>query len=116
MHLSFLSSSGVYVPEAGFVNSNYTTLSGWIHIVINFIGPNHGEGYKLYLNGALFGRAPYRFSGFQVPADGVRRIVIGRAFTNFDGVYGSVDVDELVFFNQTLTPREVMSLYNYTSM
>ena len=40
------------------------------------------------------------------------RIVVGRYLTASDGLYSSVQVDELSFFNHELSLSEIESLYN----
>ena len=40
------------------------------------------------------------------------KIVIGKFFADIDHYYTSMDVDELLFFNHTLTTQEINSLYN----
>ena len=47
------------------------------------------------------------------PGDG--RIVIGRRYSGLDEAYSSVQVDELLFFNQTLTEEEIIMLSNATT-
>ena len=42
------------------------------------------------------------------------RIVIGRHFSGSDGKYASVEMDELLFFNQALTEKEITLLSKYT--
>ena len=44
--------------------------------------------------------------------DGDSRVVFGRYDTDWDGKYATVQVDELVFFNQALDSSEVMELYS----
>ena len=44
------------------------------------------------------------------PGDG--RIVVGRYYTNYDLSYPSVQVDELIYFNASLTSDNVQSIYN----
>ena len=44
------------------------------------------------------------------PGDG--RIVVGRYYTNYDGNYASVHVDELIYFDAALTNDDVQSIYN----
>ena len=39
-------------------------------------------------------------------------VVIGRQFTNLDEKYGSVDIDELLFFNAKLTGEQISSIAN----
>ena len=38
------------------------------------------------------------------------RVVVGRIYTNSDRQYGSVDVDELLFFNQALGEQQIRDL------
>ena len=38
---------------------------------------------------------------------GVSRIVIGRYFTNEDKEYSTVHIDELIYFNNSLTNEEI---------
>ena len=38
------------------------------------------------------------------------RIVIGRLYTNSDQAYSSVEIDELRFFNQTLSEAQITML------
>ena len=44
---------------------------------------------------------PTSFSNHHNVGDG--RIIIGRRYTDNDGAYGSIEIDELRFFNRTLT-------------
>ena len=91
---------------------------GWFHVVINFIGPNDGQGFKVYNDGLqekgrkkggvqgeganIIGSTDYP------PSDG--RIVLGRSHTNFDGQYSSVYIDELYFYNTCLTKEQITRL------
>ena len=84
---------------------------------MNFIGPNDGQGIKLYLNAAHFkddskGRAQNR-TGQRLENDG--KIVIGTLVSSnslrfSSQYYASVCVDELVFFNQSLPESEIKIL------
>ena len=38
------------------------------------------------------------------------RIVVGRYFTDYDNFYADIEVDELIFFNKSLTIGEVQLL------
>ena len=46
------------------------------------------------------------------PSKGDGRVGIGRFDTSFDGGYASLDLDEVLFFNQSLTDDEISQLYN----
>ena len=40
------------------------------------------------------------------------KIVVGRQYTNRDEQHGSVEVDELIYFNAALTSDNAQSIYN----
>ena len=79
---------------------------GWVHIAMNFIG---GHKLELYEAGEANGRDTVLNTLFQYgPVSG--RIIIGRYYTEQDGFYGSVQVDELLFYYQPLSEEEIMKL------
>ena len=86
-------------------------LSDWIHITLNYNGLNEGEEITFYLNGK-----PYKTgSGFSENNKSSRgRIIVGRYNFRFpiSNLFDSLDlyVDELLFFNQSLTQTEIMML------
>ena len=84
--------------------------SGWVHSVLNFIGPNNGQGISVYQDGQHKGNATTKDSTSSSDPS-IGRIVIGRLL---NGHYASVQVDELLFFNQTLTESEITMLNQYT--
>ena len=49
---------------------------------------------------------PTSFSNHHNVGDG--RIIIGRRYTDNDGAYGSIEIDELRFFNRTLTEAQII--------
>ena len=86
--------------------------------MINFIGPNDGQGFEVYNDGVqVQGR---EIDGVQLEgtniigstehpsADGT--IVLGRSYTNSNQSYSSVYIDELYFFNRCLTEEQISSL------
>ena len=103
----------LYVSDGRFIQYAIDPPSGWFHVVLNFFGPNEGEGIRVYHDGA-----PLSGTGGTVkdlvqtaarpPADS--RIVIGRAYTKLDQSYATVKVDDLLFFNQSLSPTQIASL------
>ena len=114
----------VNLPDGKFVAFYYKS-NGWTHLVLNYIGPNDGAGIKMYINGAEVARDTTKdthprpagteeesdttkYGGSYSAGDG--RIVVGRYYTNQDRYYASVQVDELLFFNQTLTAAEIEAL------
>ena len=88
------------------------TPTGWTHIVMNYIGPNNGEGIRTYYNGTEVGNDPTKTALSRSAGDG--RIVVGREYTDRDGAYASVMVDELLFFNRHLLSDEITSLATAT--
>ena len=78
---------------------------GWTHFVLNYIGQNDGHEIKIYCDGVQMASSnmtgPYRY----LPGTG--RVVVGRQYTNCDNNYASVDVDELLLFNETLTEQNI---------
>ena len=86
--------------------------SGWTHVVLNYMGPNNGQGIRIYHNGVQIGNDTTKSGGTRSAGDS--KVVIGRWQTNRDQWYGSVDVDELLFFNQKLTDQEIQDIRNLT--
>ena len=84
----------------------------WIHAVFNFIGPNDGQGIRIYEDGNQIGsdNTKYRTSN----SASSQAIAIGRIYTDDDHYYGSVQVDEVLFYNQVLTSAEITKLSQNT--
>ena len=78
----------------------------WTHVLLNYQEPN--DPINVYYGGIeasiTKGFTAYPFSA----GDG--RIVLGRRYTGNDEEYASVQVDELTFFNQALTPDQISTL------
>ena len=89
-----------------FFYSNAPKRYGWFHLVVNFISPL--EGFKIYNDGIEVGSDIIHFEHSYGVGDG--RILIGRSFSGVDGNYASVEVDELLFFNEALTEPEIIQL------
>ena len=85
--------------------------SGWFHLVLNFIGPNPGEGIAIYHDGVLIDSSDFKHEYASDPSDGL--LVIGKGKTG-GGIddYSSVVADELRLYNRKLTPAEIATLYN----
>ena len=80
----------------------------WVHGVLNFLGPNDEEGIRIYENGKHVGNHTIITQSSMTESNG--RIAIGRAFTEIHNYYASVQVDELLFFNHSLTEQEIRML------
>ena len=78
--------------------------------MLNYIGPNDGEGFRIYYNGTEVAKKQGKRVRSHAAGDG--RIVVGRQYTNSDRNYASVEVDELIYFNAALTSDDVQSIYN----
>ena len=78
--------------------------------MLNYIGPSDGEGIIVYINGTEVASVTTKFGLLFSAGDG--RIVVGRRFTDLDGGYASVEVDELIYFNAALSDTDVQSIYN----
>ena len=48
--------------------------------------------------------------GTKNPGSG--ELVIGKRYTNIDGLYVDTDIDELVFWNLTLSGQEIKSIFD----
>ena len=81
-----------------------------IHLVLNFIGPNSGEGIQAFKDGTLI--STHQSGVTTTLTMGTGRVVVGRKYTSTDSHYAHVEVDELIFFNEALMEQEVMELYN----
>ena len=82
--------------------------SEWTHVVLNYIGPHNGQGIRIYLDRVLTGSGTRKSVGHHSHGEG--RVVVGREFTHLDYAYGSVSVDELLFYNQTLRDHQILVL------
>ena len=99
----------VYLKNRGFV-LNHSTTTGWTHIVLNYLGPNEGEGIRIYYDGEEVGTEPTKTS--PILTTGIGRIVLGRYYPDEEGHYSSIQVDELLFFNTELTNAEIGLIFN----
>ena len=105
----------IYVPDGRYELSyglDDFQPTDWIHIVVNYIGSNEGEGVRMYINGEKMDSDTEKTAGHLTYSTGDGRIVVGRRRTDKDQDYVSVQVDELIIFNRTLSNVEVESIYN----
>ena len=104
----------MYLLDGQFVATS-SEPAGWTHIVLNYIGPNDGEGLRIYYNGQEV--PTVTFKNEEQYSAGDSRIVVGYRYTDHnqdagDCRYVSVQVDELVYFNVVLTDSDIQSIYN----
>ena len=80
--------------------------SGWTHTVMNYAGPNEGDGVRIFFDGAEVARdttidvIPKRTSTS-------RTLIVGRYYYHWDTRYSAIQVDELMLFNHTLSMDEI---------
>ena len=106
--LSFLRLE-VILP-GGYFQASQPKSTGWTHLVLNYIGPNNGEGVRMFIDGTEVVNGTDKSATLKSAGDG--RIVVGRVYTNKDQNYASVQVDELIYFYAALTSDDVQSIYN----
>ena len=94
--------------RGGSFGVSHTKPTGWFHFVLNYIGPNDGEGIRVYYDGIEV--ASYTTSGSGLNLSGVGRIVVGREYTDVNFYYTTLHLDELIFFNRSLTSDEITAL------
>ena len=87
-------------------------LSDWTHVVLNYIGPQDGEGFTVYYNGVQTGNDTTKGSLNTAVSSGDGRVFVGKYPTNLDRQYSGVDVDELLFFNEHLSDDDVQAISN----
>ena len=107
-HLSFFSFT-VLLP-GGWFFMTHDRPTRWTHILHNYIGPNDGQGIRIYYDGAEVRSDTTKSAYSYSTGDG--RIVVGREYNNQNNRYASVEVDELIYFNASLTSDEAQSIYN----
>ena len=94
----------------GKFSAHFSIPTGWTHIVLNYIGPNNGEGIRGYYNGQEVMSDTDKDGGSYPDGDG--RIVVGKTYTDLDQLYPSMLINELIFFNKALSPNDIKLLYN----
>ena len=80
---------------------------------MNYIGPNDGQGIRVYSNRLDVVSETTRVGGSYSTGDS--RVVVGRISTDIseNGYrYRSMQLDELVFFNKALSTTEITAMYN----
>ena len=88
-HLSL----AAYVPNEPFF-SNVTVSFDWTHVVLNYVGSKENKQIG---------------TSVEIVPQGGGRIVIGKVYTEVD-YCGSVQVDELLFFDKSLSSSEIQML------
>ena len=98
---------GIHFYTTGPTTSENTL--DWTHVTLNYIGPNEGQGIRLYQNGVLVGNDTE--VGTNTYSMKTGKVVLGKCYNNQQPT-NNVDVDELMFFEEVLSQSEVEKLYN----
>ena len=89
-----------------------TRPTGWTHIVLNYIGPNDGQGIRIFYDGQEVTSEIRKSASSSSRPAGDGRIVVGRIYTDQDKLYASMQIDELAFFNEALSSTEITAMYS----
>ena len=82
-------------------------------MVLVYQGSKQGQGITIYHDGVQVGEDTNKsFRNADTLAPGDVRMGIGRYYTDRDGWYSSVEVDELTFWNSTISSNEVQLISN----
>ena len=85
--------------------------SEWLHVVLNYIGPDDGQGIWIYMDGVQTGSDVTKTPSARSP--GGARVVLGKLSTDgVDDLYATVTVDELLFFNEKLGDQDIIDIKN----
>ena len=85
--------------------------TNWVHVVLNFIGPSNGQGFRVFHDGVeVIGNINASQFIPQNSTISSSKFFIGKLYYNMDQDYSSVQVDELFLHNQALTEAEITSL------
>ena len=92
------------------INDGDQASRDWSHLALNYIGTYAGQAIRVHLDGVLTGSDDTVSKSVHVYSQGEGRVVVGREFTHLDHKYASVTVDELLFFNETLSDQQILDL------
>ena len=89
----------------------FNTPNDWAHVVVNYVNQ---QSIKGYLNGEFVVSSAQ--AGTREFSTGSRKIAVGRLHSGLDARYVSAQVDELLFFNKTLSEEEIRLLNSVNTM
>ena len=98
----------VVLSDRQFEADYHQPATGWIHLVLNYIGPDAEP--EMFINGKLVDSDLTKYTRSKPAGDG--RIVAGRGYTDVSEQYASAQVDEMIFSNRALKPSEVETLFS----
>ena len=89
-----------------FYYSTSFTTDTWVHVTTIYRGPNDGEGMKVYHDGADIGSTTQKFPRQTDTPSGI--VKVGRWFDPPGaGGYGSLYLDELLFWNRQISEADI---------
>ena len=74
-------------------------------MVLNYLGPENGRGIRVYLDGVFGNRDSSKEEYTNSAGNG--QVFVGKFRPEEDRNYASVEIDELLFFNTTLTQDDI---------
>ena len=83
---------------------------GWTHVVLNYIGPDDGQGIQIYMDGVQTENDTTKTTVLYTLTLGDGKVVVGRRCTDRNQDYASVEIDELVFFNSNINMAQIQML------
>ena len=87
------------------------SINQWIHVAMLFKGHRTGEGITVYLDGNSKGNDMYSVQYNTGTPSGI--VKIGRWLDSPGSAhYGSVYLDELLFWNQQMSPNEIWKIWS----
>ena len=105
-----ISSLEVHEMDGSFSAKTHIPFS-WTHFVLNYIGPQ--DGIQVFGNGTLLDEDTSKTESQRTQQES--RVAVGKRYTNYNGLgFSSIKVDELLFFNTTLSSGDIVNLYNMT--
>ena len=79
-------------------------------MVLNYIGPEHGQGIRIYYNGAKLDGGSYKSPPGKPTSAADGSVTVGKFKNYYYSVtidYSSVALDELLFYNMKLTSDQI---------
>ena len=88
--------------------------SDWTHLVVNYLGPNDGEGIYVYQDGVQTGNNTIPRTTATIPS-GYGGVILGKLVRTLDWQYRTVAMDDLLFFNESLREGQITQLKDMVS-
>ena len=102
----------IYKTGGYFKEKNYIRpVPGWIHIVLNYRTSSRSPLPRLSAYVNTYEVLTDSTEVLEDTASGDGRIILGRAFSDIDDHYTSMEVDEVMFYREWLDPTEIDDLF-----